>query len=190
MYTDNIDMRALFDQLGLESSAAAIECFCAQNKLPDGLPLHQAAFWSESQARFLREEIACDAAYSAALQHDGRLRCGLGTDCGRTQCAAARRAGGYRFLPDLMAAGTPTRVRFVHGAAASAKRGRQRVAVLRQCAAAMARQASAQARQALAQAWQCSMSLRAHSAPQASHTWAHSSHSAAACWRTRSPSWR
>ncbi len=67
MYTDSFDLRALFDQLGLDSSAAAIECFCAQNKLPNGLLLHQAAFWNEHQARFLREEIASDAAWAPVV---------------------------------------------------------------------------------------------------------------------------
>lgn len=67
MYTESFDMKALFDQLGLESSRADIENFCAQNKLPDGLPLHQAAFWSESQARFLREEIAVDADWAPVV---------------------------------------------------------------------------------------------------------------------------
>lgn len=80
MYTDNLDMRALFDQLGLESSAAAIECFCAQNKLPDGLPLHQAPFWSESQARFLREEIACDAAWAPVVDELNALLRGAPED--------------------------------------------------------------------------------------------------------------
>lgn len=52
----------LFKQLGLASDAAAIEQFIAGHRpLPADVALADAAWWSASQAQFLREEIADDA---------------------------------------------------------------------------------------------------------------------------------
>lgn len=48
----------LFAQLGLPNSAQEIETFIQRHHpLPQAEPLANAAFWSESQAAFLREAI-------------------------------------------------------------------------------------------------------------------------------------
>jgi len=55
-------LRALFDQLGLPSDAAAIDAFIAQHRpLAENVRLADAPFWSPAQAQFLREEFDEDA---------------------------------------------------------------------------------------------------------------------------------
>jgi len=45
------DLSTLFDQLGLESSADEIDAFIQRhNPLPEDILLHQANFWTKSQA--------------------------------------------------------------------------------------------------------------------------------------------
>ncbi|MBS0511913.1 MAG: DUF2789 domain-containing protein [Proteobacteria bacterium] len=56
------DLGDLFRQLGLPDTPADIEHFVATHRpLPRGTRLADAAFWSPSQAQFLREEIQDDA---------------------------------------------------------------------------------------------------------------------------------
>lgn len=66
----------LFDQLGLPSSDADIQAFILRNRpLPANVKLFEAAFWTESQAKFLREEIACDAEWAVVVDKlDTELR--------------------------------------------------------------------------------------------------------------------
>ena len=53
---------SLFKQLGLDNTSEAIEGFINRNRpVPDNLALHEAEFWSESQASFLKEAIEADA---------------------------------------------------------------------------------------------------------------------------------
>lgn len=69
-------MRDLFAQLGLPSSIDEIQQFIESNRpIPAHLPLHEAPFWSPSQAEFLRNNVRSDAdwaivtdALSAALR--------------------------------------------------------------------------------------------------------------------------
>lgn len=52
----------LFAQLGQPNDQAAIASFIdAHSPLPEGIQLYEAAFWTESQACFLREAILQDA---------------------------------------------------------------------------------------------------------------------------------
>lgn len=51
----------LFEQLGLPGDPAAIERFVAEHRLPDGVSLADAAWWTPSQAQFLREQLGADA---------------------------------------------------------------------------------------------------------------------------------
>lgn len=69
-------LRALFDQLGLPSSAAAIDAFIAQHRpLADGVALADASFWTPAQAQFLREEFDEDADWAELVdQLNVRLR--------------------------------------------------------------------------------------------------------------------
>jgi hypothetical protein len=69
-------LKDLFDQLGLPSSNAEIDGFIAAHRpLPERLRLHEAPFWSKSQAQFLREEIAEDADWAELVDElDAMLR--------------------------------------------------------------------------------------------------------------------
>lgn len=52
----------LFRQLGLPDDPDSIERFLAAHRpLPAGTALADAAFWTPSQAQFLREEVSEDA---------------------------------------------------------------------------------------------------------------------------------
>mgnify|MGYP000523479208 FL=1 len=58
----------LFAQLGLPNETGAIEAFIATHApLADAIPLAEAAFWTPSQAAFLKAEIAEDADWSAVV---------------------------------------------------------------------------------------------------------------------------
>ena len=58
----------LFAQLGLPNEPSAMEAFIAKHApLPDAIPLADAAFWTPSQAAFLKAEIAEDADWSAVV---------------------------------------------------------------------------------------------------------------------------
>lgn len=56
------NMSNLFAQLGQPNDEAAIARFIETHRpLAEGLRLHEATFWTESQACFLREAILQDA---------------------------------------------------------------------------------------------------------------------------------
>ena len=57
----------LFAQLGLPDEPHAIERFIATHRLPEKVPLAEAAFWSPAQAAFLREEIIEDADWAEVV---------------------------------------------------------------------------------------------------------------------------
>ncbi|MAY37724.1 MULTISPECIES: DUF2789 domain-containing protein [Spongiibacter] len=62
MDTDIHSLNLLFEQLGLPSSDSEIASFVASHRpLPAELPLHQAAFWTESQSAFIKQAIDDDA---------------------------------------------------------------------------------------------------------------------------------
>ena len=56
-------LEALFEQLGLPSSAKDIETFIQQHssQLDHSSPLHHAKFWNASQSEFLKEAKKEDA---------------------------------------------------------------------------------------------------------------------------------
>ena len=59
----------LFEQLGLPADEPAIDAFVARHRpLPAGQALCDAAFWTSSQAQFLREAIVQDADWSAPVE--------------------------------------------------------------------------------------------------------------------------
>ena len=75
MDTSNHNMEGLFLQLGLSDNPEAIDIFISTHPLPNDTPLDQAAFWSSSQAQFLREAIEQDAEWAEVVDHlDAQLR--------------------------------------------------------------------------------------------------------------------
>ena len=60
-----ISMSSLFAQLGEPSDAAGMARFIeCHSQLPGTTLLHEAPFWTASQASFLREAIVLDAAWA------------------------------------------------------------------------------------------------------------------------------
>jgi hypothetical protein len=58
----------LFGQLGLANDPSAMERFIAENSpLPAATALADAAFWSPSQALFLREQVDADADWAEVV---------------------------------------------------------------------------------------------------------------------------
>ncbi len=69
-------MSSLFEQLGLAAGSADIERFIDSHRpLPADLVLHQASFWSASQADFLKQALADDAEWAELVDElDAQLR--------------------------------------------------------------------------------------------------------------------
>lgn len=67
MMTPQHPMHTLFDQLGLDSSAEAIDQFIAEHQLKDSTKLHEADFWTPSQSRFLQESLTRDADWADVI---------------------------------------------------------------------------------------------------------------------------
>lgn len=55
MQTSTLSMGSLFDQLGLESSEAAIASFIQQHQLMQNATLKGASFWTPAQRQFIDE---------------------------------------------------------------------------------------------------------------------------------------
>ena len=64
------DLNALFDQLGLDDTDAAIQAFINRHKpLPGNVELHQADYWNPSQSSFLKQAIDDDADWAEVVDH-------------------------------------------------------------------------------------------------------------------------
>lgn len=64
----------LFRQLGLPDDPESIETFLADHRpLPPDIPVAEAAFWTPSQADFLREEMAEDGDWTELVDWLGVL---------------------------------------------------------------------------------------------------------------------
>lgn len=76
MDTSVHSLSTLFDQLGLPSTAAAIELFIALHQpLPPEMRLTEALFWNEAQRSFLEEAVSEDADWAELVdQLDSRFR--------------------------------------------------------------------------------------------------------------------
>ena len=70
------NLESLFEQLGLDNSDEAIAQFIKLHKaIPDDVVLHEAGFWTESQADFLRQSVEEDADWAEVVDHlDAMLR--------------------------------------------------------------------------------------------------------------------
>lgn len=71
------NMSNLFAQLGEASDEAGIAQFIATHRTLSGdTHLHEAPFWSPSQASFLREAMALDGAWAPVVDElNARLHC-------------------------------------------------------------------------------------------------------------------
>lgn len=68
MDLSNHSMSDLFSQLGLPNDEADIQAFVASHRpLPGDARLADAPFWSEAQARFLRDEVLEDADWAEVV---------------------------------------------------------------------------------------------------------------------------
>lgn len=67
MDTTTPTLQTLFDQLGLDSTQAAIERFTAEHRLPNDVKLIDAPFWNDSQARFLKDQLHVDAEWAPVV---------------------------------------------------------------------------------------------------------------------------
>jgi hypothetical protein len=74
-------MGTLFAQLGEASDAASIVSFVTlHGPLAGGTALHEADFWSASQANFLRDALTLDAAWAPVVDElNAKLHRGAGT---------------------------------------------------------------------------------------------------------------
>ncbi len=69
------DLNDLFAQLGLPSDPAAVESFISAHRLPPGVKLAEAPFWTVTQAAFLAEELQNDADWAEVIDAlNGELR--------------------------------------------------------------------------------------------------------------------
>lgn len=70
------DLNALFEQLGMDASPAAIQTFVrAHRPLAADIKLAEAPFWSASQSAFLREKVKEDADWAVVVDTlDAMLR--------------------------------------------------------------------------------------------------------------------
>lgn len=68
MDTSTHTLSALFEQMGLPSDKDSIEQFIRTHQLfSREVPLHEASFWSESQAAFLRDAISDDSDWAEVV---------------------------------------------------------------------------------------------------------------------------
>ena len=68
MDTTPHSMDTLFAQLGLPNDLPSIERFIATcGRLDNGLPLHEARFWTPAQAAFLRDAVTQDADWAETV---------------------------------------------------------------------------------------------------------------------------
>ncbi|KEA61736.1 hypothetical protein ADIMK_4193 [Marinobacterium lacunae] len=68
MDTSAHTLNTLFEQLGLPSSSTEIERFIETHRLfTQEIPLHQASFWSSSQADFLKDAIYSDSDWAEVV---------------------------------------------------------------------------------------------------------------------------
>lgn len=60
-------MTNLFEQLGLDSSAAAIAQFIESHQLNANVLIHDAEFWTESQRQFILEKMKSDGEWTTVI---------------------------------------------------------------------------------------------------------------------------
>ncbi len=63
MNLSDVNMEMFFEQLGLDSSEAAIEQFITTHQLPANVQVSEAPFWSNAQRSFIKEVYISNAAW-------------------------------------------------------------------------------------------------------------------------------
>ena len=71
-------LKALFEQLGLDSSEAAIENFIREHQLADTVKLGDAPFWSAGQSQLHKEKWHSDDEWAPIIDE---LNADLHADC-------------------------------------------------------------------------------------------------------------
>lgn len=75
MYTEEVDMESLFEQLGLDASEKGQADFFATHCLEKNAKLTDAAFWNKAQSVFLQEALSDDSDWAEVVdQLSNRLR--------------------------------------------------------------------------------------------------------------------
>lgn len=75
MDTTQVDLRHLFQQLGLAFQPSDIDEFIAKNNITNNTLLVDAPFWNNAQRNFIRESLSEDAHWSELVdQLDVLLR--------------------------------------------------------------------------------------------------------------------
>lgn len=76
METNQHTINNLFAQLGLSADSNTINDFIESHRpIAQGLAISEAPFWTESQARFLRQQILHDADWAIVVDElSARLR--------------------------------------------------------------------------------------------------------------------
>lgn len=68
METNLHTINQLFAQLGLPADSDAINDFIESHRpIPEGLAISEASFWTEPQAKFLRQQILHDADWAIVV---------------------------------------------------------------------------------------------------------------------------
>lgn len=67
METNPHNLQNLFRQLGLPGSPAEIDAFILAHRLPVGVALVEAAFWTSAQAAFLKQALEDDSDWAEAV---------------------------------------------------------------------------------------------------------------------------
>ncbi|MDV2469531.1 DUF2789 family protein [Acinetobacter chinensis] len=77
MFDEQPTLKLLFDQLGLDSEPASIDSFIETHQLPEGVMMHEADFWTDSQRDFLVSHWQKDDNWSLVIDELSEL---LSTD--------------------------------------------------------------------------------------------------------------
>lgn len=62
-----VTLELLFQQLGLDSSEAAIDQFIADHQLAEGVMMHEADFWTDNQKQFLSDHWQKDGEWALVV---------------------------------------------------------------------------------------------------------------------------
>ena len=73
MFDEQPTLKLLFDQLGLDSDQASMDQFVATHQLPEGVMMHEADFWNDSQRDFIVSHWRKDDDWSLVIDELSEL---------------------------------------------------------------------------------------------------------------------